>query len=46
MFKVEHGWPRRDIINAITMLLRFNALRFGSAYYRQKEGEAMGIPFT
>ena len=46
IFKVDSSWPRKEIINAIKLLLRFNVFQFGGACYRQKEGRAMGIPFT
>ena len=32
MFKAEANWPRRDIINAIKLLLRCNVFQFGDAY--------------
>ena len=32
MFKTEANWPRRDIINAIKLLLRCNVFQFGDAY--------------
>ena len=32
IFKVQPNWPRREIINAIKLLLRFNVFQFGYAY--------------
>ena len=39
IFKVESGWPRKENINAIKLLLRCNAFQFGDMYYRQKNVE-------
>ena len=46
MFKVNHNLPRKETITTIKLLLRFNVFQFEDAYYRRKEGEEMGSPFT
>ena len=46
IFKVQPNWPRREIISAMQLSLRFNVFQFGDTYYRQKEGGVMGSPFT
>ena len=37
IFKVEPDWPRREIINDIKLLLRFNVFQFGDTFCRQNE---------
>ena len=44
--KVDPNWPRKEIINAIKLLLWFNAFQIGDVCCRQKEGEEMGSLFT
>ena len=46
IFRVDSRWPRKEIINDIKLLLRFNVFQFGDTCYRQKEGGEMGSTFA
>ena len=46
MFKTKPGWPRKQLLLAIRLLLKCNVFQFDDTYFRQIEGGAMGNPFT
>ena len=46
IFKTKPGWPRKQLLLAIRLLLKCNVFQFDDTYFRQIEGGAMGNPFT
>lgn len=46
LFKARLDWPRKQLLKAIELMLKFNVFRFENLHFRQKEGAAMGSLFA